>query len=605
MSTTPLIKTPQAQGGTFYTFSSAAKDLTKGFSNDNLKLVFSKFVCLNLPDLQPIHPDGENDPSETSKTTNYIQLNTVLGASGKNLADNQHMHRNDMNMAFAEHMQNYMLNLEEMILSNENYDNTTHTTVAERIFFKWLIETGAIRFRNATNKETTQPKFTNFEEADEKLEYYPGEWNKYTEVTEKGSVDHYTQRSDWDKYNRVVKYIGDIDIINNVDMAGEAYSELYINIPTEVGKTPDVLFKSISDNNYGPNALGEGGIIRNYDNENAEYIVGRNSGTQHPQGLSIRAFYDEPRENEYILGYRHTYNSGDLDITKGDKDDPDYNQHLYKGYGEVETDGNNFKTSYEDSEIDQKYTIRFVGGEPDGESYRVTRSKLDGIGIDFDESHYYKIVNNPAISTFSEFNGMAETESFEFNAVLVYYDVIDSATNRASARNLYGILILDNVITNSVSARENCMPDAYIQRYPKFKPNKITGQNGNSFGFKINLRFDVAPGTSGVHNIVNEYNTFSMQVFSEAMAQMQVCTRVLLQQRELIEKLYNRILKLETSYYNLANINILKERIDKLENSLDANSAALENTDSLTDLISKNADEIEKLKQKLTEQGII
>ena len=46
-------------------------------------------------------------------------------------------------------------------------------------------------------------------------------------------------------------------------------------------------------------------------------------------------------------------------------------------------------------------------------------------------------------------------------------------------------------------------------------------------------------------------------------------------------------------------------RIDKLENSLDANSAALENTDSLTDLISKNADEIEKLKQKLTEQGII
>lgn len=583
MSTTPLIKTPQEQGGTFYTFSSAAKDLTKGFSNDNLKLVFSKFVCLNLPDFQPVHPDGDHAEDESTKTTNYIQLNTILGASGKNLSDTQHMHRNDMNMAFAEHMQNYMLNLEEMILSNENYDNTTHTTVSERIFFKWLIETGAIRFRNATDKETTQPKYTNFEEADEALQ------------NATGSQD--IQDLNWDKYNRVVKYVGDIDIINNVDMAGEAYSELYINIPTEVGKTPDILFKSLSDNNYGPNALDEGGIIRNYDNENAEYIVGRNSSTQHPQGLSIRAFYDEPRENEYILGYRDTEGAENgLNIN----DDTGLYKH---GYAHFE-DGK-FKTSFEDNEIDQKYTVLFANGEPDGESYRVTRSKLDGIGIDFDESHYYKIVNNPAISTFSEFNGMAEAESFEFNAVLIYYDVIDSATNRASARNLYGILVLDNVVTNSTSARENCMPDAYIQRYPKFKPNKITGQNGNSFGFKINLRFDVAPGTSGVHNIVNEYNTFSMQVFSEAMAQMQVCARVLLQQRELIEKLYNRILKLETSYYNLANINILEERIDKLENSLNANSAALENTDSLTDLISKNADEIEKLKQKLTEQGII
>lgn len=585
MSTTPLIKIPQEQGGTFYTFSSAAKDLTKGFSNDNLKLVFSKFVCLNIPDIQPVHPDGDPD-EDHSKTTNFVQLNSILGASGKNVSDTQHMHRNDMNMAFAEHMQNYMLNLEEMILSNENYDNTTHRTVSERIFFKWLIETGAIRFRNAiydtsnTNKsEKSQENLINFVEADEQLEQYNGD------------------AVNWDKYNRVIQYIGDIDIINNVDMAGEAYSELYINIPTEVGKTPTILFESLSDNNYGVDALGEGGIIRNYNYDgNAEYIVGRNSETEHSQGLSIRAFYDEPRNNEYILGYRTTNNPGNLNINDDD--------NFYKS-GAIQTTDGHFKTDFADDEIDEKYTVLFANGEPDGESYRITRSKLDGIGIDFDESHYYKIVNNPQISTFSEFNGGGEAENFEFNAVLVYYDVIDSATNRASARNLYGILILDNVVTNSVSARENCMPDAYIQRYPKFKPNKITGQNGNSYGFKINLRFDVAPGTSGVHNIVNEYNTFSMQVFSEAMAQLQVATKILLQQRELVEKLYNRILKLETSYYNLANINLLEEKINKLEDILDANSAALDNSDALTDLISKNSDEIEKLKQKLTDKGII
>ena len=577
MSTTPLIKTPQEQGGTFYTFSSAAKDLTKGFSNDNFKLVFSQFVCLNIPDFQPVHPDGDPDQLN-SKTTNYVQLNSILGASGKNLQDTQHMHRNDMNMAFAEHMQNYMLNLEEMILSNENYDNTTHKTVSERIFFKWLIETGAIRFRNATENETTQERYINFAEADERLEDY----------SEHGTFN-------FDKYNRVVKYIGDIDIINNVDMAGEAYSELYINIPTEVGKTPTILFESLSDNNYGIDALGDGGIIQSQDQTNGEYIVGRNSETQHPQGLSIRAFYDEPRRNEYILGYRTTDNPGNLNINNDD--------NFYKSGG-LDPQLTKFPV-FDDDEIDEKYTVLFANGEPDGESYRITRSKLDGIGIDFDESHYTDIATDSKISTFAEYNGSGKAESFEFNAVLVYYDVIDSATNRASARNLYGILILDNVVTNSVSARENCMPDAYIQRYPKFKPNKITGQNGNSYGFKINLRFDVAPGTSGVHNIVNEYNTFSMQIFSEAMAQMQICTKVLLQQRELIEKLYDRILKLETSYYNLANINLLEKKIDKLEDILDANSAALENSDALTDLISKNSDEIEKLKQKLTDKGVI
>lgn len=577
MSTTPLIKIPQEQGGTFYTFSSAAKDLTKGFSNDNLKLAFSKFVCLNLPDFQAVHPDGDHE-NDSSKTTNFIQLNSILGASGATVTDMQYMHKNDMNMAFAEHMQNYILNLEELILSNENYDNTTHKTVSERIFFKWLIETGAIRFRNATDTETTQEAYNNFVEADEQLEQYNG------------------NTVNWDKYNRVVKYIGDIDIINNVDMAGEAYSELYINIPTEVGNTPTVLFESLSDNNYGINALGEGGIISNNDSTNAEYIVGRSATTQHSQGLSVRAFYDEPRGNKYILGYRSSTAPDGLNINNDD--------NRYKD-GELETTDNHFRTMFSDDDIDEKYTVYYGGGEPDGESYRVTRSKLDGIGIDFDETHYRKIVNNSAISTFSEFNGGSESESFEFNAVLVYYDVIDSATNRATARNLYGILILDNVVTNSTSTKEFCMPDAYIQRYPKFKPNKITGQNGNAFGFKINLRFDVAPGTSGVHNIVNEYNTFSMQLFSDAMVQLQNATKILLQQRELIEKLYSRILKLETTYYNLEDVNVLKERVDSLQKSLDASSAALNNTDSLTNLISKNSDEIETLKQQLIAKGII
>ena len=73
MATTPLIKTPQAQGGTFYTFSSAARDLSRTLNNDNLRLVFSRFVLLNLPDF-----DRLNFQSFSSKQ-NFMQFDAIDG----------------------------------------------------------------------------------------------------------------------------------------------------------------------------------------------------------------------------------------------------------------------------------------------------------------------------------------------------------------------------------------------------------------------------------------------------------------------------------------------------------------------------------------------
>ena len=216
MATTPLIKTPQADGGTFYTFSSSARDLSKTLNNDELKLVFSKFVLLNIPDFDRLNP------VTFDSYENYMQFDTIDGmiSSGGLKAD--------PNVNFTESLQNYALNLEELIISDASYDNTTQSSVAERVFFKWMKETGAIRFRPATN-----------------LEKNPGIARPlFVEEDEIKNGDY--------QYRRVVKYVGDIDIVNNVDKAGEAYTELYINVPTEVGGTPTILFDSISDANYQP-----------------------------------------------------------------------------------------------------------------------------------------------------------------------------------------------------------------------------------------------------------------------------------------------------------------------------------------------------------------
>ena len=115
MATTPLIRTPQADGGSFYTFSSSAKDLSRTLNNDELKLVFSKFVLLNLPDFDKLGGGVgfENDQ-------NYMQFDTIDGMIWNGGL------KGDPNVNFTESLQNYALNIEELIISDPTYDNTTN-----------------------------------------------------------------------------------------------------------------------------------------------------------------------------------------------------------------------------------------------------------------------------------------------------------------------------------------------------------------------------------------------------------------------------------------------------------------------------------------------
>ena len=235
----PLIRTPQLQGGTLYAFSSAAQDLTKSFNNDNLKFQFSKYVLLDLPDTgRPLN--GEN----------RIVFNAIDGAIYNQL-------NADDNINLAESLQNYVLNLETLLLSDDDYDSSIKKSVAERVFFKWLKEVAGIRFRSALNSEADS-SVTRFTEQD---------------ATLTGSK----------RYDKVCKYIGDIDVTNNVEKNGHTYSEIYINVPTKNGTTPTVLFESVTDQNYSTGKIVSG---------DGELLAGRNQATIHPDGLDTVAFYD-------------------------------------------------------------------------------------------------------------------------------------------------------------------------------------------------------------------------------------------------------------------------------------------------------------------------
>ena len=529
MATTPLIKTPQADGGTFYTFSSSARDLSKTLNNDSLKLVFSKFVLLNLPDFDKL------DPNTFSNYENYMQFDTIDGmiASGGL--------KGDPNVNFTESLQNYALNLEELIISDAGYDNTIQRSVAERVFFKWLKETGAMRFREATN-----------------LEKNPG-------ITKPLFVEEDEQKTGSVQYRRVVKYIGDIDIVNNVDKAGEAYTELYINVPTEVGGTPTILFDSISDANYQPSLKIQG---------KDEFILGRNASTVQPQGLSINAFYDydQPLLGGGPAGYTDP-NANWMDESTPPTTTDSYFTEPVTFTSPVNVDIRKYPADY---------------GSPagfSGSAYR--RSELDGISVDFTSNDYEQIITDPTISTIAQFNGTDLASTFEFNAVLVYYDLVDTSNTSNTVTNLYGILLVDNITPTT--------DGGYIQRYPKYKPNKVTGQNGNSYGFKINLRFDASPGTAGIDTIVNDYNTFSMQLFSEATAQLQESAKIFQTQQLEISVLDQKVQGLENQITNISDITSLQAQIDSVQKQLDNANLAFANDTVLLDLIAKNSDEIQAL----------
>ena len=215
------------------------------------------------------------------------------------------------------------------------------------------------------------------------------------------------------------------------------------------------------------------------------------------------------------------------------------------------------------------------------------RSELDGISVDFTANDYEQIITDPTISTIPQFNGTDLASTFEFNSVLVYYDLVDTSNTANTVTNLYGILLVDNITPTT--------DGGYIQRYPKYKPNKVTGQNGNSYGFKINLRFDASPGTAGIDTIVNDYNTFSMQLFSEATAQLQESAKIFQTQQLEISELDQKVQTLENQITNVADVTSLQAQITSVQDQLDNANLAFANDTVLLDLIAKNSDEIQSL----------
>jgi hypothetical protein len=503
MSATPLLRPLRNNTGTLYVFKSAANHLGKTFTDDNLKFNFSKFVALDLPESKNSINNLENIlcfQALGNRKNPLVFDNTVL---------TDLISQNNLNTAIANSIQSNLLNWETVILNKQNNLGETYTdldnTVSERIFWRWLSDLGAVRFQEPTSAETDS-------------------LNLFIEELENNSTN----------YKKVVKYLGDISLVNNINKGGDSYSEIYLHIPTEHGSTPDILFKNIVDVNYGPGYIWESG----------EFIEGRTS-TDIPN-MSIKS----------------------------------YNHDNFE-------DGNNFFTL--DNFSNTTNTDLVISNSIDGSSpYNLKVSNLDGLVIDWDKEDYKKIVSDANIDSFADFNSSANAKDFEFNTVLIYYDIVDVSNPSNISRNLYGILFLED-FNNNLSG------NGKLKGFRKFKPNEITRVNGNSYSLKTNIKFNANNSTDAIVRSINEYTTFSMDLFSDAMVSLQNSFNILNSQSIIITNLQEKIDNLEKFYYNQSSIQDLKNKVTELSASVNNALLGLESPSTLLELIRKNSERISSL----------
>jgi hypothetical protein len=109
------------------------------------------------------------------------------------------------------------------------------------------------------------------------------------------------------------------------------------------------------------------------------------------------------------------------------------------------------------------------------------------------------------------------------------------------------------------------------------------------------LRFDASPGTAGIDTIVNDYNTFSMGLFSDATAQLQESAKIFQRQQLEIADLEQRVQGLENAINAVSQTSFLQAQINSLQSQLEQANLAFANDATLLDLIAKNADEIQAL----------
>ena len=273
-------------------------------------------------------------------------------------------------------------------------------------------------------------------------------------------------------YNRLVRYIGEVQGVSNVQQANRSYTEVHAHIPDHTGQTPDILFRTMTDVNYKPN----------------------------------KTFPIIPSQYQPEIIGAESFNSPIVNTPQN-----------YPGsyFGQFDTVDFTYETAPGDS---FRRSGSYYGINGNINSPIINGKTIDGITMDFNTNHYVKMnILGRNLTNFDQFNALEINNlpplAFEFNAILWYYTVEDNTGK--STTNLYGVSFLDN-------PDNNVIPEETGLRFPTYKKFVTNGiQDGTSFAFSLNLNFNIInenPQDSYNPEAIN--SMFSMNLFNTSMSRL-------------------------------------------------------------------------------------
>ena len=484
---TPILQTLREKGGTLYVFPSASEDIGTNLNSRTNSVSLSHYALLNIPKA------NTKLPTDTKKVTdNLFNVTFIPGQFDEFNNSNSNMNdgttdANSASWQIATSLQNYAMNFETHLINETDYNYQDLDTVSERVFFKWLKETGAIQWKTI---ETSTGKFVQNSKNNSSYYYLEGDDMIGT------------------NYNKVVQCFGAIDSGNNLSTDFGMFNETYINIPSSYGNGT-VFFESINSNNY---KLG-----RTYVINTDEYLEGRND--------------DDNNSLIYTVNKPFTDTLG-----AGSGTDGNLSQNTYMTVNDVSGTwyGGNSDTASKAYYTQKTYdptldtsitsTIKYYNGNELEAEFR--RSNLDGIEIVKDLNDIQKIWKTSnliddysksliSINSYDDINidkyKIYNTENeFNFNAILLYYSLYNQndSTKTAIATNLFGILFLNAPVSNITQTGF-----ALDFNIPTINKKKSTEDGfGTGYSFRVNIKtLSVYDNTDA---IIND-NTTSNSLYGE------------------------------------------------------------------------------------------
>lgn len=356
----PLLSGIREKGSTFYTLSSALNDMDKTQLDSNYVMAPSKFVCLNLPTWRR----WANDQVLFEEPSNIGQPDTT-----------------NPNTIVPKVIQDYIENA--LALSYTERTDDTLTTISESMVWKMLVRMGAMKLKKSKDLLVNGENLPVYKED---LTAFDG------------------------KYNPVVVYASDINVLNHITKIGQSYTEIFMHIPSQAALMDNISFVD-------------------------------------PGFKTKLELFPELGGPEYTVGLE------------------DYPQSNTKAIYDTE---------------DKKYDF----------------TQPNRLGVYWDEIQ--KSVDE-------------KTKDFEFNAVLVYYDIWNRNDESTRKTNLYGILFLDKFSDTGAGSYT-------IDTLNKYVPNIVS--TGNGYSIRLNLKTTSNQSQTTSEVSINDYNSVSMELYMSALQRL-------------------------------------------------------------------------------------